>query len=119
MKHFDKACPKPELVIGLAGPVGTDLDALCDEIDSCLTRYKYNSHVIKVSKLIEEWSDADLQKKISSAKTDERIKLLMNAGDGLREKHQRGDVLVPLVTSYIRKYRHDNLSSHGYKDSDL
>lgn len=119
MKHFDKACPKPELVIGLAGPVGTDLDAICDEIDSCLTRYKYNSHPIKVSQLIEGWTENDLKEKIISSKTDERIKLLMNSGDALRQKHQRGDILVPLIVSYIRKFRQENLSSHGYKDSDL
>lgn len=119
MKHFDADCPKPEIIIGLAGPVGTDLNKLSEEIESCLSKYRYQSHTIKVSSLISEWTDKELKEKISNSKADERIQLLMNSGDALRKKYSRGDILVPMIVSYIRTFRRDSLKDLGYDGQDL
>lgn len=43
----------PELVIGIAGPIGIDVDGITDEIGRALSLVGYNSSIIRVTKLME------------------------------------------------------------------
>ena len=39
----------PELIIGLAGPIGTDMESLCSEIRGSLKDVRYDAHIIQVT----------------------------------------------------------------------
>jgi deoxycytidylate deaminase len=110
---------KPELVFALAGPVGTDLHLLAQALEESLAAYGYDCPKIRVSSLIHQWCDDDLKKKIDAAKGDERISLLMAAGDALRKQAKKGDGLVPLIAGAIRKIREGILVSRGVDDTNV
>lgn len=96
---------KPEIVIGLAGPVGTDLRGLGRTISEKLRSFGYRSERIRASELIQSFCDKELRDKISTAKHGERIKLLMAAGDHLRKQAKSGDAIIPLIITAVRKSR--------------
>lgn len=49
MESEPKAISHPELVIGIAGPIGIDIEALADEIARALKDVNYTSHSIRVT----------------------------------------------------------------------
>jgi cytidine deaminase len=116
MKHFDNTNPKPELVIALTGPVGTDLDLVAEKITEIMRTYRYETVPVKVSSLIKAWCDAEASDEISKAKGDQRINLLMDAGDLIRQTAASGSALIPLVLTNIREQREGKLSSFGYEE---
>jgi len=119
LKHYDIGNPKPEIVIGLAGPVGTDLRSVATTLAKELRTYKYHSVQVRVSDLIKEWCSDEVREYLDGAKEDERINGLMNAGDDLRNKIRNGAALIPLVTTAIRHYRQSILRKEGCeKDHD-
>jgi deoxycytidylate deaminase len=116
LKHFDAGNPKPEIIIAIAGPVGTDLNSLAGSLTEILRAYRYETIGIKVSELIRAWCDQDAQNAIAEAKYDERINLLMNAGDAIRNKRGTGNALIPLILTSIREVRESKLVEFGYGD---
>jgi cytidine deaminase len=114
-----RAPEKPEIVIALAGPIGTDLHTLAESLDESLLPFGYQCHRIRVSQLIEFKCKQDLADKITNAKHDERIKLLMAAGDTLRNQTSHGDALVPLIVAAIRSQRSKVLAERGVQDPDV
>lgn len=110
--------PKPEIVIGLAGPIGTDLNIVSSKIEEILNGYEYKSANFKISDLIFKWCDEDLQKEIDDLPFEQRVDYLMNAGDTLRVKQKKGDALIPAVMTAIRKFRKNTLDGLGYKTDD-
>lgn len=104
---------KPEFVIGLAGPAGTDLTGLARTIAEELSPFEYRCPQIRVSQLIQEFCDEELRSAISTAKHGRKVALLMGAGDVLRKQAGRGDALVPLVVTSIRKARNSILKEDG------
>jgi cytidine deaminase len=114
MKHFEEGNPKPELIIALAGPVGTDLAAVVETVSEILRAYRYTSIPIKVSDLISVFCNAEVRKLIKTAKADKRIDYLMDAGDALRASVKSGSALVPLICSQIRSLRREYLEKFGY-----
>lgn len=97
---------KPEIVIGLAGPVGTDLRGLATAIGDKLRSFHYECEKIRVSSLIQSFCSEELQGIISNSKHGQRIQLLMAAGDHLRKQVDSGDALIPLIVTAIRMKRH-------------
>lgn len=49
MSDDPKAITHPELVIGIAGPIGVDVDAITDEIASALDDVGYDNRIIRVT----------------------------------------------------------------------
>lgn len=113
MKHYDPANPKPEFVIGLAGPVGTDLRTVAQILAQELKSYHYHTVHVRVSELIEAWCSDEVRELISLAKEDKRIDYLMNAGDSLRTTAKTGAGVIPLVISAIRRERQETLRKEG------
>lgn len=109
MKHFDPSNPKPEFVIGLAGPVGTDMRAVAQTLAQELRAYGYHSVHIRVSELIEAWCTNDVREVVKAAKEEKRIDYLMNAGDIMRGQAATGAGVMPLVISAIRRARQQTL----------
>jgi len=105
MKHYQHGNPKPEFVIGLAGPVGTDLSKVTNAIDFELRGFGYHTVPIRVSDLVKAWCTEEIQALISGATEEMRINYLMNSADLLRERVGKGAALIPLVVTAIRSYR--------------
>lgn len=119
MKHYEKGNPKPEFVIGLAAPVGTDLSAITSSVDQELRGFGYHSVSIRVSDLLKAWCSEEVVALISAASEEKRINYLMNAADILRTQSRDGAALMPLLITAIRKHRQDFLKSEGCdKDYD-
>ena len=102
----------PELVIGLVGPLGTNLSDVCDSLTQELNRIGYNSIIIQLSSLLHELED---YKNLDdpSYSEDERISGHMDAGTELREKTERGDILAILAIGAIRSQREDKNKNDG------
>lgn len=111
MPDYDKTNPKPELVVGLAGPAGTDLDLVAKTVRETLSPYTYKSSIIKVSQIIESWCKPDVVTRLSGAHADERIRMLMNAGDAIRAAQVKGQALIPLILSRARSLRAETLKN--------
>ena len=51
----------PELVIGIAGPIGIDIDSISDEISRSLRMVGYGSETIRVTDMMTEFPVSDIQ----------------------------------------------------------
>lgn len=99
--------PAPELVIGLIGPVGTDLARVVGALSDSLKRFSYTTSEIRLSTLLR---DLGLGDNLDGMQEDQRIDTLMNAGDALRQSMNHGGALALLATQAIRLHR---LEAHG------
>lgn len=113
MKYYDPKNPKPELVIGIAGPAGTDLTQLSNSLAELINPYGYNSFQIRVSELIASICDDSVLKKLDDAKFEKRVQYLMNAADHIRRDLGSGAAIVPLILSRIRYLRQKFLLEEG------
>ncbi|MEM7666384.1 MAG: anti-phage dCTP deaminase [Pseudomonadota bacterium] len=113
MKHYERGNPKPELVIGIAGPTGTDLPSVADSLTELLRAYKYESFQIRVSDLIQSVCSEEVVRTIGDEKFDQRVKYLMNAADLIRTEVGSGAALIPLIVSRIRFLRQSFLLDEG------
>lgn len=93
--------PAPELVFGLVGAVGTDLDAVRDALETSLARFGYSSQRIRVSDLMREFEAGALEQ----LPADQRIKQGMVRGTEFRKKVGKGDALVGLIVERIVRLR--------------
>jgi deoxycytidylate deaminase len=97
--------PFPEVVIGLVGPVGIDLDPIVAAIVRQLEAVQYTARPIRLSARLGEFFGKDLSHKPE----DERIGGLMDAGTRLREESGRGDAVALLGIAEIRRTRAEEL----------
>jgi hypothetical protein len=72
----------PELVIGLAGAVGTDLGMVTESLSAALDEVAYRAEIVRLSALLEE---LDWDRELPEKPLDEHISKHMDAGDELRE----------------------------------
>lgn len=98
--------PYPELVFGLVGPVGVDLEPVISVLARNLKDFSYTSSTIKLSKKIEEifGSNHNLEAE------DIRIPALMDEGTKLREKSGRGDAVALLGIAEIKRIRQEEFN---------
>jgi len=97
--------PGPELVFGLIGPVGTDLELVSSVLASELLKVRYSTVLIRVSSLLHE---LDKYEQLSSQRYEsefERVKIHMKAGTELRKLTQSGDIMALLAVSKIQQSR--------------
>jgi deoxycytidylate deaminase len=97
--------PFPEIVLGLVGPVGIDLDPIVSAISDELEAVEYRVKTIRLSGQIESFFAKDF----ASAPEHERISKLMTLGTRLREKSERGDAVALLAIAEIRRLRKQEL----------
>src|SRR6478609_7284013 len=109
MKHYEVGHAKPEIVLGLAGPIGTDLGAVADKISSELRAYKYETDIIRISGLLKQLCSPSVVERIDALSEDERIDTLMNVGDWLRCELGIGAAAIPAVIEEIRRFRQNFL----------
>ena len=54
MKDALPLAPAPELVVGLVGPIGVDLDLLTTILSDALQTVQYSSKVLRITQLMRE-----------------------------------------------------------------
>ena len=87
-----------ELIIGLCGPIGTDIHFVTDNLTNVLTeKFNYKCKVIKLSKLIKEHFNIDSTVNVETFKDYES---LINKGNELRKKYGN-NILASLAINEI------------------
>lgn len=71
----------PEIVIGLVGAVGTDLQGVEERLSQELRRVGYTPTTIRLSSLISKFPKFSNTSLTNGSSEDERIEALMTAGD--------------------------------------
>lgn len=97
----------PELFLGLVGAVGTDLDMIGEKLKTSLRNLNYETEIISLSSLLKPYL-TKLGVPKPTTKEDERINILMNAGDKFREIIKNGNALAVLAMTYVREVREKN-----------
>ncbi len=101
MKGLDDLVSRDaELVLGLVGPVGTELDKFVAKLQTALRQYKYTGHEVRLSSLAEKLSK---QRPIAGESKHDRRVRLMDTGDELRRA--RPDVLALAAAHQIHRGR--------------
>jgi len=93
--------PCPEVVIGLVGPVGVDLDPIVEALMRRVEAVEYKPWLIRLSTQIAQLFGVDH----SDLPEDQRIEKLMDAGTKVREDTGRGDAVALLAIAEIRRVR--------------
>lgn len=98
-----------ELVVGLVGPVGTDLRQVSDAIEQVLERYSFRVVTHRLSKFFE----FEHVRRASGVEIDQnseynRIKTSMDAGDKLRDKSGDDAIMALFAAAEIRGTRSSN-----------
>lgn len=93
----------PELVFGLVGPIGVNLDLVIDALKSQLKAFNYPAYVVRLSEQIEDFFSSSHGDKSE----DERIHELMKEGTRLRVEGEQGAAVAILGLAAIRQIRDD------------
>ncbi len=109
---------RPELVFGLVGPLGVDLDQIYKSLSTSLNAVGYSSEKIVISKALSEV--LGLEKTVRHEPEYERVISHMDVGDELRSRVGGGAAAI-LTTIQIQKSRKSHTqsakmphSSHAY-----
>lgn len=100
---FLSGLPGPELVIGLVGPLGSNLTLVSEILQEQLARVDYKSSVIKASQLLHDIKGFSGLSRIKFEET--RIGRHMDAGNTLRRSMERGDALALLSVAAVCSVR--------------
>ena len=95
--------PGPELFFGLVGAVGTNLEALVEELILSLNGFGYQCQNVRLSSLLSNFYPQLKEKAWESEY--ERIDTLMTYGDTFRKSVARADALAVLACADIRHKR--------------
>jgi deoxycytidylate deaminase len=92
----------PEIIIGLVGALGSNLDLLTVNLESVLADVNYHSQRVRLSSLLTEISGWE---KAASGYLDKYISNLQKKGNELRQKTKSGDALAILAGGRIQRIR--------------
>jgi cytidine deaminase len=92
----------PEVVAGLIGPIGVDLDVLTSELESAFRSVSYKNRSVSLIAPVLEYEPWD---KTSTEPYDVRYNGRMDAGNQFREKLGRKDALALLAVTAIEQHR--------------
>lgn len=111
---------RPEIVIGLVGALGTDLDAVAEAVKSVLSEMAYKTAPIKLSQIMKaylELAPIDGVRLVEGPR-EARLKSYMDAGNALRKAMSSGDALAQLAVLGIHAERADTNESNTAEDRD-
>ncbi|CCV06510.1 Cytidine/deoxycytidylate deaminase,zinc-binding region [Mesorhizobium metallidurans STM 2683] len=94
----------PELVIGLVGPIGVDLDAIVSFLESGLKDVAYQSQVIHITKVMR---DLLPQMRVEEDSYSARYRSLISNADTVRRTIDNQAALACLAISEIRRLRQE------------
>ncbi|MDR0460658.1 MAG: cytidine deaminase [Nitrososphaerota archaeon] len=95
-----KKLPGAEIIIGLVGAIGTDLDNVTNVLKKRLNGYAYTSSIVKVSEIILKFSEP-----VEFTCEYDRLHRLINWGNELREKTGDAGFLAKGVAKSISEVR--------------
>jgi deoxycytidylate deaminase len=107
-----------EVVIGLVGAMGTDMDRITHELAAAFTAVGYEADPVQVSTLIRDFMTFQ---KVKAPKRKDGTKLdeLMDLGDALREGLEHGGAAAVLAVGKIKNTRTEaQLKFEGKTDED-
>jgi deoxycytidylate deaminase len=127
---FEKQQPDlldyPELVVGMAGPIGVDMDMIGRSLETAFGRVGYSASLIKLTKEIEGYGIADLQlreevNKWQSQDTFNTYMRKMSEANALRKENDDPAFLARIAIDSLRKNRSEKTgnkqkvrNSHAY-----
>src|SRR6266700_1457919 len=118
-------CSGPEIVFGLVGTIGTDLEFVATALKDALATVNYECGTIKLSKLMHELKVPPWSNLLETPEYD-RYDTHMRGGNELRKSLERGDALALLAVGAIREARQQKnddpdkpLQRHAYILSSL
>jgi deoxycytidylate deaminase len=94
-----------ELVIGLVGPVGSNLPRLEVSLERTLARYGYRPNLFKLSELFVDERLGALFPELSARSAYDRLRTAMDAGDRLREVTDTPEIMAIHAASSIAAER--------------
>lgn len=95
---------RPELVVGLAAPIGTPLEGFAGDLERALRGREYTTRVHHLSKFLQEGAPY-AGPSYSGSESFRRYMRLMTQGDRLREASRSADLLALYATSEINGMR--------------
>lgn len=108
-----KPKPDPEIVFGLVGPIGVELQPVVDAIEEEL-KGKYWTKTIRLSELIKDFFEVDFSREPEHL----RIRKLMHLGTHLRQKSELGEAVGLLGIEEICRVREEELVERKPEDRD-
>lgn len=109
----------PELVIGLVGPIGVNLDAVINHLQSALEDVHYHSHVIHLTTIMR---DLIPSLHVDETTYENRYRSLIANADTVRREAQNGAALACIAISEIRRLRqlhHKKLTPKKARDNPI
>lgn len=94
-----------DLVIGLVGPVGSDLPWVSESLATSLRRFGYMVHEISISSLIDQVSLSDPAPARGAVPYDEYVAAKMTAGNRVCSLWDQEDALAQLAVAEIHRRR--------------
>ena len=100
----------PELVIGLAGPIGVDLDLLSTSIDRALREVGYTSGLIKLTAEMEKYkvTGSELQQEVGKSERPDLFNTYMRKmteANALRKQYDDPAFLARIAVNAIQRRR--------------
>lgn len=92
----------PELVFGLVGPIGVDLEYIGQALKDSLKSVGYDLELVRVTELMLELTSS---KKIDTSTVVETYNTKIDYANDLREQYGAKDLLAALAVGAIRKIR--------------
>lgn len=105
--------PHPELVFGIVGPIGVDLEPVISVLCRELLAVGYTTCPIQLSRQIESFFGSDHRHETE----DKRISNLMDEGTRLRSESGWGDAVAWLGIAEIRRIRTEELDGRASRNA--
>jgi cytidine deaminase len=100
--NFAPIVDTPELVFGLVGPIGVDLDYIGKTLEDSLKSFEYEVVPVRVSQIMTELKSTET---IDSSSVADEYNSKINYANSLREQYGAKDLLAALAIGAIRKLR--------------
>src|SRR5262245_38137369 len=92
----------PELIFGLVGPIGVDLEAVTDALTAALKEMNYATLSIRITSLMRE---VDVKLPLEATGYVDSFKERIAYANKVCERYGRNDALAILAISAIRQFR--------------
>lgn len=104
---FPPATKFPNLIFGLVGPIGVDLNYVADHLTQSLDSYHYRSHVISITKIMQE-----INSSVNIIENDPFLSYTskINYANDLRKRFRSKEILAAIAIGAISKIR-DSIGS--------